>query len=104
MDAQYRRQLSAVLNNIRRTIPGITSRVLSDGEWVSLKSQFFSDDRLFGRLNLLWHQIVHPTDHANFALIYCRSGLHPGVWLHHLATPVLRAEYLHGRHEIDSWT
>jgi len=45
-----------------------------------------------------------PPDQASFALIFCRFGLNPGVWLHHLATPQLREDYLPGCHDITSWT
>lgn len=99
----YSPPLSAVINQIKWRLPDIVESTDDRGEWVLLKSATFRDAVLFERLQNRWRDIV-PQDHrANFALIHCRFGHDPGVWLHHLSTPTLCAEYLPGCHSIESW-
>jgi len=95
-------QLSAVLGNLARIIPFDVTGHDAKGEWFQLKSPLFPDQILFNALQFGLSQIV-VADKNSFALIHCRGGSHAGVWLHHLATPPLRKEYLPGCHQVDSW-
>jgi hypothetical protein len=95
--------LSIVLNNINRTNPVTVTCTDGRGEWVLLKSRQFPDQLLFERLKFNWSQLMPYTQATCFSLIFCLFGPHSGVWLHCLATPALRAEYLPGCHKIDSW-
>jgi hypothetical protein len=96
--------VSTVLNNIDR-IGGSVTATCADGrgEWFVLKSNHFLDELLFVKLKGNWLQIVPLAETRNFVLILCRSGPNSGVWLHHLSTPVLRADYLPGCHDVISW-
>jgi hypothetical protein len=96
--------LSTVLGNIDRTGGSVTATCADGrGEWFVLKSDHFMDELLFGKLKSNWPQIVPPAETRNFSLILCRSGPNPGVWLHHLSTPMLRTDYLPGCHDVISW-
>jgi hypothetical protein len=104
VDLRNRPALSALLNNMKRMIPVAVERIDDRGEWILLSSPSFSNEMLFTRLKNFWLLSMTPPDQASFALIFCRFGLNPGVWLHHLATPQLREDYLPGCHDITSWT
>jgi hypothetical protein len=96
-------QLTLVLANLKRAAPGITAQPDSRGEWFLLKSPASSDGGLFERLKFVWPQVVLPHDQDSFAVILCQEGPDRGLWLHYLATPTLRTEYLPGFHSIESW-
>lgn len=100
----FDRRLNSVLDNIKRVIPGLEAKQQFDVEWIRLRSASMPDIVVFNNLKSSWTQIVPPEDRGSFALINCRTGLHYGLWLHHLATPALRAEYQSGFHEIVSWS
>ena len=103
VDLRNRPALSALLNNVKRTIPVTVESVDDRGEWILLGSPAFPNEILFSRLKDYWRLSMSPLDQASFAFIFCRFGLNPGVWLHHLATPQLRDDYLPGCHDITSW-
>jgi hypothetical protein len=104
VDLRNKPALSALLNSLKRMIPAVVERIDDRGEWILLSSPAFSNEMLFNRLNDYWRLSMSPLDEASFAIIFCRFGLNSGVWLHHLATPQLREEYLSGCHDITSWT
>jgi hypothetical protein len=103
MDAWNWPPLSTVLDNINRTNPVTATCPDGRGEWLLLESEEFSDRLLFDKLKLSWSQFAPYAEDERFALIFCRSGLNSGVWLHYLATPKACAEYLPGCHEVVSW-
>jgi hypothetical protein len=103
MDTWNRPPLSTVLDNINRFNPVTVTCTDGRREWFLLRSTQFPDQLLFEKLKFNWRQFVPFADAGRFALIFCRSGPNSGVWLHYLATPALRGEYLPGCHEIASW-
>jgi hypothetical protein len=103
VETKYPPPLSTVINNINCRTPVIAESTDDRGEWILLKSSFLPDQILFERLQRSWRDIVLPKDRASFALVHCRFGHKPGVWLHHLSTPTLCAEYLAGCYAVESW-
>lgn len=71
------------------------------GEWIKLTSPL-PDDALFRILQTVWPRLSWDQV-ASFALLLCRSNPDKGVWLHHLSTPALKADYWSGCHDIPHW-
>ncbi len=94
--------LEMVLSNINR-VSWVTPDFDDNNEWIFLKPRVMTEWNLFRRLNLRWPRIVPPEEQPNFALTYCHFGQNRGLWLHHLATLQLRADYEPGCHEIYYW-
>jgi hypothetical protein len=90
--------LIAILSN---SAPFSATAADESGEWIRLDSSL-PDEQLFRALKGAWARLGTPIS-ADFALLFCRSEPDSGVWLHHLSTPALKADYWTGCHEIPNW-
>jgi hypothetical protein len=73
-----------------------------EGEWFRLHSKAYPDSSLFEILKKNWNMIVG-IDGESFALIYCKMGSHPGVWLHYLEEADEPEDFLEGCHSVVTW-
>jgi hypothetical protein len=71
-------------------------------EWFLLESDPLWDWDLHHQLAKRWARIVGPYA-SQFALVYCETEPHAGVWLHYLKTPQARLDYWHGCCRVSSW-
>ena len=95
-------QFRRILSNISLTVPVDLGEVDPGTEWVQISSSYLSDADLFGELEARWDSIASE-GYENFALIYCRSGPYPGVWIHHLCELWHAEEYDYGTFTVSSW-
>lgn len=103
MPPPYRPPLSDILGRIQGITPVTVKEDGVGAEWLHIKSSTgLSDSMLYGRLQPRWAQIVGPNGDS-FALLLCRAGHKAGLFLHHLSTPDLRANFDKGCDIVDSW-
>jgi hypothetical protein len=100
--ASYGNPLDRVLRSIQQATPVSISDYKEDGEWFLIESDSFEDPALFSLLSQRWRSIAG-LDAGSFALIHCRVGTDPGVWLHYMETASERQQSLAGCHQISCW-
>ena len=98
----YEQPLARVLDRIQQIVSLDIQDLKDQGEWFLLVSDNYEDPNLFSILKQQWQSIVGPSGHC-FALIHCRTGRDPGVWLHYLGTEQARRDYLCSCHQIATW-